>query len=163
MLSAAIAGTQMLLETARVGNTTSPRYSKLTLTLLINRRAFMRPTIAILAAAISLASSSTFVHANPDADYDAATKQAKADYSAAKEACQSMKGNDKDVCLKQAKADYTAATEDAKVAKKTSEAQADASKATMEAEYKVAKEKCDALSGDAKSACLAQAKAQYRP
>ena len=32
----------------------------------------------------------------------------------------------------------------------------------MEAEYKVAKEKCDALSGDAKSACLAQAKAQYQ-
>ena len=122
----------------------------------------MKPTIAILAAAISLAAYSTLGQANTDADYEAAVKQAKADYSAAKEACDSMKGNDKDVCLKQAKADYTAATQNTKIAKKTSEAQADAGKATMEAEYKVAKEKCDALSGDAKSACLAQAKAQYQ-
>jgi len=122
----------------------------------------MKPMIAILAATLSVAAYSTLVQANPEADYEAAAKQAKADYTAAKEACQSMKGNDKDVCLKQAKADYTAATENAKVEKKSSEAQADAGKATMEADYKVAKEKCDALSGDAKSACLAQAKAQYK-
>ena len=79
----------------------------------------MKPTIAILAAAISLAAYSTLGQANTDADYEAAVKQAKADYSAAKEACESMKGNDKDVCLKQAKADYTAATQNAKVEKKS--------------------------------------------
>ena len=32
----------------------------------------------------------------------------------------------------------------------------------MEADYKVAREKCDAMSGDAKRACVAQAKAQYK-
>jgi hypothetical protein len=32
----------------------------------------------------------------------------------------------------------------------------------MEAEYKVAKEKCDAMSGDAKSACISEAKSHYK-
>ena len=31
----------------------------------------------------------------------------------------------------------------------------------MKADYEVAKQKCDALSGDAKDACQKQAKAQY--
>jgi hypothetical protein len=32
----------------------------------------------------------------------------------------------------------------------------------MEAEYKLAKEKCDAMSDDAKRACIAEAKSQYK-
>jgi len=32
----------------------------------------------------------------------------------------------------------------------------------MEAQYKLEKEKCDAMSGEAKKACLANAKATYR-
>ena len=31
----------------------------------------------------------------------------------------------------------------------------------MEAEYKVAQERCDSLSGDAKEACVKEAKARY--
>jgi hypothetical protein len=31
----------------------------------------------------------------------------------------------------------------------------------LDAEYKVAKEKCDALSGDAKDACVSNAKVKY--
>jgi hypothetical protein len=31
----------------------------------------------------------------------------------------------------------------------------------LEAQYKVAKERCDALSGDAKEACVKDAKARY--
>jgi len=32
----------------------------------------------------------------------------------------------------------------------------------MEAQYKLEKEKCDALSGEAKKACIANAKATYK-
>jgi hypothetical protein len=132
----------------------------------------MKPTIAMFAAAIFVAAYSIIVQADPQsveatehaakAEYKAAKKQAKADYKAAKEKCRSMKGNEKDMCLKQAKADYTAAVEDAKAGKKTKQAQAEATEHKMEAEYKFAKEKCDGMSGDANSACLAQAKAQYK-
>jgi hypothetical protein len=41
-------------------------------------------------------------------------------------------------------------------------AQAEATEEKMEAEYKVAKEKCNAMSGDAKRACVAEAKSQYQ-
>jgi hypothetical protein len=38
---------------------------------------------------------------------------------------------------------------------------ADAREDTMVAQYKVAKEKCDVLSGDAKDACVKDAKVKY--
>jgi hypothetical protein len=38
---------------------------------------------------------------------------------------------------------------------------ADARDTKMDAEYKVAKEKCDSLSGDAKDQCIKQAKVKY--
>jgi hypothetical protein len=37
----------------------------------------------------------------------------------------------------------------------------DASKDKREADYKVAAEKCNAMTGDAKSACIKDAKAKY--
>jgi hypothetical protein len=38
---------------------------------------------------------------------------------------------------------------------------ADARDTKLESQYKVAKERCDSLSGDAKDACIKQAKARY--
>ena len=35
-------------------------------------------------------------------------------------------------------------------------------KIKMEAQYKVEKEKCDAMPGEVKRACIAEAKAQYK-
>ena len=121
----------------------------------------MKPIIAALAAAIVLAASQTIAVAANDST-EAAEHHAKADYKAAKKQCKTMSGNDKDVCLKQAKADYTAATEDAKAAMKSDKAGIEATEDKTKAEYKVAKEKCDALSGDAKSACISEAKARYK-
>lgn len=94
-------------------------------------------------------------------EYKAAVARADADYKAAKEECKTKQGNDKDVCLKQAKADHIKATEEAKAHMKSQTAMADAREDTMEAQYKVAKEKCDALSGDAKDACIKNAKLKY--
>ena len=94
-------------------------------------------------------------------EYKAAVARADADYKAAKDACKPKQGNDKDVCLKEAKAEHVKAVADAKAQLKSKNAKADAREDTMVAQYKVAKEKCDALSGDAKDQCVKDAKLKY--
>jgi hypothetical protein len=87
--------------------------------------------------------------------------RAEATYAVAKEKCDDQAGNAKDVCVKQAKATETAALADAKAGKKVGEARTEAVDDKRDADYKVATEKCDALSGDAKNACTADAKAKF--
>jgi hypothetical protein len=114
--------------------------------------------------------------------YDARVAKADAVYNVAKEKCDDLKGNDKDVCVKEAKAAHTTAKANAKVSKtvatqstnpsttvtgenKSVEKIADAKRAAnddkKEAAYKVAKEKCDALTGQPKDDCIAKAKLAY--
>jgi len=97
----------------------------------------------------------------PKARAHAADEIAEAHYKVAKERCDDKAGNDKDVCVKVAKAELTKAKADAKAHRKTVDARNDADKDKREADYKVAAEKCDALNGDAKSACVKSAKAKY--
>ena len=97
----------------------------------------------------------------PKAHEHATHEIAEADYKVAKERCDDKAGNDKDVCVKEAKAVMVKANADAKATHKVADARVDASKDKREADYKVAAEKCDAMAGDAKSACVAQAKAKY--
>ena len=97
----------------------------------------------------------------PKAREHAAHEIAEADYEVAKERCDDKAGNEKDICVKEAKAAMTRAQADAKAAQKGTEARMDASKDKRDADYKVAAEKCDALSGDAKDACVKSAKARY--
>jgi hypothetical protein len=87
--------------------------------------------------------------------------RAETTYAVAKEACDDKSGNDKDVCLKEAKAAETKALADAKVGKQIGEARSDAADDKRDADYKVAIEKCDALAGDAKSACVGAAKSRF--
>jgi len=98
----------------------------------------------------------------PKARAHAIEETAEANYKVAKERCDDMKGNDKDVCVKEAKATMIKAKADAKATRKGTEARIDANKDKREADYKVAAEKCDAMSGDAKSSCVAAAKAKYK-
>jgi len=88
--------------------------------------------------------------------------KAETAYDVAKEKCDDMKGNEKDVCVKEAKATETKAKAEAKLNKEVTNASKDAVEDKMSADYKVAKEKCDALSGDAKSSCMDTAKAHYK-
>src|SRR4029079_7911852 len=76
---------------------------------------------------------------------DARIDAAEADYKVAKAKCGAMKGNEKDVCIKEAKATETKAKADAKASQKVATARQDAAEDKLEADYKVAKEKCDAL------------------
>ena len=100
--------------------------------------------------------------AQREAAYKATVKQADADYKAAQEACKPRQGNDKDVCMKEAKAAHVKVTADAKAKRKAGVAMADARDDKVDANYKVAKEKCDAMSGDAKDACIRDAKMKYK-
>ncbi|VVE69286.1 hypothetical protein PCA31118_03140 [Pandoraea captiosa] len=104
----------------------------------------------------------------PKARYDAAIAKADADYSVAKLRCDDKKGNDKDVCVKDADAAKTKAYGDAKVmrtsresSKDTVDARKDANADANKAQYKAAMERCDALSGNSKDSCVADAKARF--
>lgn len=87
--------------------------------------------------------------------------KAESTYDIAKEKCDDQAGNAKDVCVKEAKATKTKALADAKMVKQVSDAKSEATEDKRDADYKVANEKCDALAGDAKSNCVAAAKAKY--
>jgi hypothetical protein len=87
--------------------------------------------------------------------------KAESAYAVAKEKCDDKAGNVKDVCVEEAKAIETKALADAKLGKEIGEARSDAAADKREADYKVAAEKCDALSGDAKASCMTNAKARF--
>jgi cell division septum initiation protein DivIVA len=97
---------------------------------------------------------------------------AQAKYDVAIEKCDDVVGNPKDVCIKEAKAALVKGKADAKVdrvaadtrkdaATKQADARKDANADKRDADYKVAIEKCDALAGTAKDACVSNAKVQY--
>ena len=103
---------------------------------------------------------------------EARVARADADYDVAKEKCDDLSGNQKDVCVKQAKAAHEKAKADAKVAKvdqktsansaeKRADARKEAREDTRDAQYKVAVEKCDAMSGAAKDQCVKDAKMHF--
>jgi len=108
----------------------------------------------------------------PKARENARLARADATYEVAKEKCDDLAGNAKDVCVKEAKATYTKAKADAKVdrvatdakqdaVQKTASAQREAADDKNDANYKVAIEKCDALAGAAKDACVRDAKVKF--
>lgn len=94
--------------------------------------------------------------------YNLRVAKADAAYAVAKEKCDDKSGNDKDVCVKEAKAEHTKAKADAKLRKTVANATTDTIKDSTDADYKVAIEKCDALAGDAKKSCVADAKAKFK-
>ena len=84
----------------------------------------------------------------------------EAAYKADKARCDELSGNGKDVCVTQAKAKERIANADLEArAKGTAKARYDAQVVRAEAEYDVAKEKCDDLAGNQKDVCEKEAKA----
>lgn len=92
-------------------------------------------------------------------DYLEARYEAR--YEVAKEICDNQSGNPKDVCMAQAKAERDKAKADLKANVAVQEAKEDALEARWKADYKVAREQCDSLSGPAKDSCVASAKARF--
>ena len=123
-------------------------------------------------ASVAKAEAEAAYKHTPKARENARIAHAQASYAVAIEKCDDLAGNRKDVCVKEAKAalvkgkanakvDRVAADTNKDAAAKLAEARKDASADKREAEYKVAIEKCDALAGSAKDACVSNAKAQY--
>ena len=108
----------------------------------------------------------------PKARENARIAHAQANYAVAIEKCDDLAGNRKDICVKEAKAELVKGKANAKVdrvaadtrhdaAMKQADARKDANADKRDADYKVAIEKCDALAGTAKDACVSNAKVQY--
>jgi len=108
----------------------------------------------------------------PKAREDSRVARAEATYNVAKQKCNELSGNSKDVCVKEANATMVKAKADAKVeqvaadtkedsAMKQADARRQAAEQKRDADYKVAIEKCDALTGAAKSTCVSDAKLRY--
>ena len=92
--------------------------------------------------------------------YKSTTKQIDATFKTDKEECKALKGNAKDICMEEAKAKQKIAKADAEAEYKgTAKARIAARNARADAEYAVAKEKCDDLAGNAKDVCVKEAKA----
>lgn len=92
--------------------------------------------------------------------YDDVKAQAEAAYKIEREKCDSLAGNAKDICVAEAKANMMRAEAKAKAAyKNTRSAWYDQQVKDAEADYIVAKEKCDDLGGNDKDVCVKEAKA----
>jgi hypothetical protein len=87
-------------------------------------------------------------------------QQIEQQHKAAIQKCNALKENAKDICKAEADGQQKVAEAQAKVTERdTPKNRLDLDKAKAEAEYKVAKERCDDQVGDAKRACTKQAKA----
>ncbi|WP_280151360.1 hypothetical protein [Piscinibacter sp. XHJ-5] len=114
--------------------------------------------------------------------HEARVVKAEADRASALERCNDAAGNAKEVCRKEADAAATSAKADAKVQIKTTDANAargasagararadaqaaeartEATEDKLDARHGVARQQCDRFAGDAKDACLNQAKARF--
>lgn len=101
-------------------------------------------------------------HTGKQSDKDDAVKASiEARHNVAKERCDDVQGNQKDVCVKQAKADRDKAMASLKARQDIQEARDEAAEKKRDADYKVARERCDTMSGSAKDACQASAKARF--
>lgn len=123
----------------------------------------MKKTISMLVLATASFGFAAVSHASPaelKATYDATKTKADADYKVAKAACDSHKGNAKDVCQKEAKLAHVKNTAEAEATYKgTAKAHKKARIDIADANYELAKEKCDDQTGNNKDVCVKEAKA----
>ena len=119
-------------------------------------------TAAVFAACAVFAASSLAADKAAKETYSSAKKSIDAEYKAEVKRCDSLSGNAKDICKAEVKGKQKAAKADAYAAYKgTPKAATDALIARADADYAVAKEKCDDLAGNAKDVCKKEAKATH--
>jgi hyperosmotically inducible protein len=117
-------------------------------------------TLLATAMSASYAAAPTAALNHDPATYRNVTQKAAADFKLATNACKDMSGNPKNVCMEEAKA-ARAHTEADAVAQynNTSAGRAKARNAVADADFAVAKAKCQDASGAEKDSCLANAAA----
>jgi osmotically-inducible protein OsmY len=118
--------------------------------------------LTAIAAAITLAFSGGAMAAQhmSKAEYNAGKDKIAAEYKSAKASCESLSANAKDVCMAEAKGKERVAKAELEVRNKPNNQTRHAvSIAKAEADYAVAKEKCDDKVGHDKETCVKEAKA----
>ena len=113
-------------------------------------------------AAAGMAGAALAATAESAAAYKAAKDNASASYKMARTKCDALSENAKDVCIAEAKAAEKRSKAEAKAAyKNTSKEHMNARIAAADGDKAVAKEKCKALSGNAKDICMKEADATH--
>jgi hypothetical protein len=117
--------------------------------------------INVIALAVSLAfSAGAMAQSLSKNDYKAGQDKIAAEYKLAKAGCASLSGNPKDICVAEAKGKERVAMAELDASyKPTPKNHYQARVARAEADYAVAKERCDDMAGNAKDVCVKEAKA----
>lgn len=117
--------------------------------------------IAVITFAIAAAfSTGASAESMSKKEYDANKNKLGMEYDAAKAKCDTLTGNPKDICMAEAKgALNTAKAELFAFYQPTSKTRQEASNVKAESARAVAKQKCDAVTGNARDVCMKQADA----
>jgi hypothetical protein len=123
----------------------------------------MNLKLTVLAAALAVGFTG-IARAEDRADrkvHNADEERIESEYKVAKEKCDPLSGNKKDICVAEAKGKerVAKAENDAKNAKDQAKAHARVERVKADADYDVAKQKCQENKGNEKDVCLKQAKA----
>jgi hypothetical protein len=97
----------------------------------------------------------------PQARTDARIAAADADHDVARARCKAGPGQAQAACLQQARAARLAATTDARADLRVTESRNSDKEERKKAYYRAARQRCDALAGAAKEACMTLARSQY--
>jgi len=119
----------------------------------------MKAKLMVLAVTAALAHSGLGLAMSKE---ERSTEESRisAEHKAAKAQCDNLKGNAKDICMAEADGANKVAKADLEARDKaTPKAQMEARMARAEADYAVAKERCDDAAGNVKDVCIADAKA----
>lgn len=121
----------------------------------------MKRTLTAIAAVAALAfGAGAAAQAISKDEYKAAKDRIEADAKTARASCGKLSDNAKDVCQAEAKAREKIDKADLEARfKNTDKARYEARIAKADADYSVAKERCDDKTGKEKSACVKEAKA----
>jgi hypothetical protein len=121
----------------------------------------LKPITAALFAAGTLFATTSFGAMTKDA-YKAEKDRISAEYKSEIKRCATLSGNARDVCKAEVKAKQKTGNADAYAAfKGTDKAATAALVARADADYAVAKEKCDDQAGNARDVCVKDAKAAH--
>ena len=117
--------------------------------------------ISAIVLAISLAYSFNVMAQNmSQEDHKASDKNIVSEYKSAKVNCGSFSGNAKDICVAEAKGKENVEKAELEASYRPSrQARYEVNVAKAEADYAVAKEKCDDSAGNVKNVCVKEAKA----
>jgi hypothetical protein len=120
-----------------------------------------RLNVSVVATAIALAfSTAALAQGMSKDDYKAATQRISADGKVARTNCDSLSANAKDICVAEAKGAEAIAKAELEARNKPSvKARYDVRVAKAQADYSIAREKCDDMAGNAKDVCVKEAKA----